>query len=141
MVRTVQIFTAEEMFPFYPLVNQLQPWLKEEYYQSHLREMVKHNYSQVVVWENETPVGVSGIWINYKLYCGKYLEMDNVVVDNNYRNKGIGNLLYEKALEIAINENCRVMMLDAYLENTSAHRFYERNGFEKKGFHFIKKIE
>lgn len=140
-MRTEQIFSAEEMFPFYPLIQQLQPWLKEEHYRSHLQEMTQHNYSQLVVWENEQPVGMSGIWLNHKLYCGKYLEMDNVVVDTNYRNKGIGNLLYEKALEIAVKENCRVMMLDAYLENTGAHRFYERYGFEKQGFHFIKKIE
>lgn len=95
----------------------------------------------IIVSNEDKILGVSGIWIGYKLYCGKYLEMDNVVVDHECRNLGIGAILYESALKIAQEESCRVMMLDAYLENTGAHRFYERNGFEKKGFHFIKKVE
>lgn len=66
--------------------------------------------------------------------------MDNVVVDEKHRNQGIGEMLYEKALEIATNEHCRVMMLDAYLENHAGHRFYERKDFVKKGFHFVKSL-
>jgi ribosomal protein S18 acetylase RimI-like enzyme len=31
------------------------------------------------------------------------------------------------------------MMLDAYLENEKAHAFYEREGFTKRGYHFLKK--
>jgi RimJ/RimL family protein N-acetyltransferase len=32
------------------------------------------------------------------------------------------------------------MMLDAYLENEKAHAFYERAGFIRRGYHFIKTI-
>jgi ribosomal protein S18 acetylase RimI-like enzyme len=63
-----------------------------------------------------------------------------VVVDTNFRNKNIGLLLCNYVLEIANQNNCKTAMLDAYLENTKAHTFYEKLGFKKKGFHFIKPL-
>ncbi len=79
--------------------------------------------------------------INTKIYSGKYVELDNVVTDENYRGKEIGKLLCNYVLTIAKQNNCKTAMLDAYLENHQAHHFYEREGFVKKGFHFIKKLQ
>ena len=42
--------------------------------------------------------------------------------------------------DLARAEGVKTLMLDAYLENHKAHAFYEREGFEKKGYHFLKKI-
>jgi len=32
------------------------------------------------------------------------------------------------------------MMLDAYVENFKAHRFYYRHGFHARGFHYLKRL-
>lgn len=136
----VRLNRAEEMFPYFFLVQQLQPWLKQHHFENHLKSMTQHNYSMLVLFENQAAVALTGIWIGHKLYCGKYLEMDNVVVDANHRNKGLGQQLYDAAFQIAKIENCRVMMLDAYITNEGAHRFYEKLAFEKKGYHFIKTL-
>ena len=32
------------------------------------------------------------------------------------------------------------MMLDAYVENFKAHKFYYREGFIARGFHYLKKL-
>jgi ribosomal protein S18 acetylase RimI-like enzyme len=45
-----------------------------------------------------------------------------------------------KLHEIARQQQCDVMMLDAYLHNTRAHAFYEKAGLKAKGYHFIKKV-
>lgn len=129
------------MLPYYELVKQLQPELKKEHYEKNLPEMIAANYRMVVLLENNKVMALSGIWVMTKLYCGKYIEMDNVVVDENYRGKGIGKILTDEIIKIGKQENCNVVMLDAYLENTGAHEFYEREGFIKKGFHFIRKIK
>jgi ribosomal protein S18 acetylase RimI-like enzyme len=75
-----------------------------------------------------------------KIYSGRYLEMDNVVVADSHRSRGIGKLLTDHVLEIALSEACDMIMLDAYLENEKAHAFYEREGFTKRGYHFLKRL-
>jgi ribosomal protein S18 acetylase RimI-like enzyme len=124
----------------YDLIKLLNPNLTKETYQNLLIEMVKNNYKQAICFYQNKPIGVSGFWINSKIYSGKYLEIDNFVVDEAFRGKEIGRQLCNFLIDLAKNENCEVVMLDAYLENINAHRFYEKTGFQKKGFHFIKKL-
>lgn len=128
------------MLPHHALITQLTPDLSREEYQRLLRAMVPHDYAQAAVVEGEDVIAVSGYWIGHKLYCGKYLEVDNFVVDHAHRSRGIGQLLLDWMLEEAHRLDCRHVMLDAYVENEGAHRFYDRNGFIKRGFHFLKKV-
>lgn len=138
IIKTID--NASEMIAQYDLICQLSPNVTFDEYSLMINDMVKLNYQQAVAYINEKPVGVCGFWINTKIYSGKYVELDNVVVGRNYRNKNIGQLLCDYVLEIAKQQNCKTAMLDAYLENTQAHTFYERIGFTKKGFHFIKPL-
>jgi len=135
-----ELTTLEEMLTQFPLIQQLQPKLIFEEYKTMLPEMIRYGYFQVGVFENEKCIGLSGIWISTKLYSEKYLEMDNVIIDEKYRSKGIGKLLTDWCINKAKENNCKRVMLDAYLENEKAHLFYEREGFVKKGFHFIKAL-
>jgi ribosomal protein S18 acetylase RimI-like enzyme len=128
-----------EMDTAYSLVIQLSPKITHEAYTQYIADMVKSGYFQVIVLNEENkPVAVSGIWISTKIYSGKYMEMDNVVVDANYRSAGLGKLLYEYCLNLAKENNCQVIMLDAYVENERAHSFYMKKGFIKRGYHFLK---
>ncbi len=135
-----ELLTLPEMLPYISVVQQLQTSLTLEEYKTMLPDMIKNGYGQVAVFENEKCIGISGYWIGTKLYSGKYLEMDNVVIDESYRSKGIGKLLCDWCINKATENNCQKVMLDAYLENEKAHKFYEREGFTKRGYHFIKTI-
>ncbi len=134
------LINSHEMMDCYELIKQLNPKLGHEEYGQLLNEMIPNNYKQLIAKQNENIVGVCGYWINTKIYSGKYIELDNVVVDANYRNQNIGEQICLKVLEIAKKEHCKVAMLDAYMENEAAHRFYERLDYRKKGFHFVKKL-
>jgi ribosomal protein S18 acetylase RimI-like enzyme len=138
IIKTVD--SASEMMAQYELITQLNPKVTLQDYMLMINDMVTLNYKQAVAYSNEKPVGICGFWINTKIYSGKYIELDNVVVDTNFRSKNIGQLLCDYVLEIAKQNNCKTAMLDAYLENTQAHVFYQRIGFTKKGFHFIKPL-
>ncbi len=128
------------MLPHYPLIRQLSPGVTEERYTYLLDDMLAHGYRMVALMEGEIGVGISGIWVATKIYSGRYLEMDNVVVADTHRSKGIGKLLTDFVQELALAEGCEMIMLDAYLENGKAHAFYEREGFTKRGYHFLKRI-
>ena len=136
----VKLTTWEEMIQQYPLLQQLTPNLTFESYAQYLRDMIPHNYFQVSISERDISVGLSGYWIATKLYCGKYLEIDNFIIDATHRSKGIGSALLDWLEAEALRNGCVTMMLDAYVENFRAHQFYYRNHFIARGFHYIRKI-
>ncbi len=129
-----------EMLPHYPLLKQLSPGVTEERYSTLLDEMLPHGYRMAAVFSGDRCLGISGIWVAAKFYSGRYLELDNVVIDKDFRSHGIGKLLLDFITELALREGVETLMLDAYLENEQAHRFYERDGFVKKGYHFLKRL-
>lgn len=130
-----------DMLPCYPLIRQLNSAVTEDRYAQLLDDMVAHGYRMLVVMQGDTCVGLSGIWVISKLYSGKYMEMDNVVVSESHRSQGIGKVMVDYLEALARQEGCETMMLDAYLENEKAHAFYEREGFLKRGYHFLKKLD
>jgi GNAT superfamily N-acetyltransferase len=75
------------------------------------------------------------------LWCGKYIELDNVVVDPSYRSKGIGKLMSDFLEKKALEMKCTILVLDAYTNNFGAHRFYYNQGYGPKGFHFVKVLD
>lgn len=141
MAYTLQVLTQKsDMLPLFPLIQQLSPSVTEARYAHLLDDMLAHGYRMVAVMESDTCVGVSGVWVATKIYSGRYLELDNVVVADTHRSKGIGKVLTDFVEKLALSEGCEMLMLDAYLENEKAHAFYEREGFTKRGYHFLKRL-
>jgi GNAT superfamily N-acetyltransferase len=138
--RFTELETLDEMLGQYELVIQLSPQITHEKYRLMLEDMLEHGYRMLAIYDGEKCVGISGFWISTKLYSGKYVELDNVVIDKDYRSKGVGKLLCDRVIEEGKKAGCETAMLDAYAENMSAHRFYFREGFIIRGFHFLKKL-
>ena len=59
----------------------------------------------------------------------KELYIDTIVVDPNYRNKGIGTILLNKAAEYGI---FNTLVLEVFSKNQTAISFYKKNGFTIK---------
>lgn len=136
----IKELSKEEMLKQLPLIHQLSPNIELADYERMLTDMIKHSYRMVGVFDGDKCIGVSGFWICTKLYSDKYLEPDNVVIDKDYRSKGVGKLLLDWLTEEAKRNHCKTMMLDAYLENTAGHKFYLREGFIARGYHFLKRF-
>lgn len=130
----------EEIIPHLELLKQLQPELTLDELKNSLKIMLPSGYKIILLEIENNVVGLTGLWINAKLYSGKYAEIDNFIIDKNYRSKGIGKKLCHYVYELARKENCKVVMLDAYTYNTASHKFYFNEGFVIKGFHFIKNL-
>lgn len=103
--------------------------------------LADHSHYQLFgAFAGETLVGVAGAWIATKIWCGRYLEIDNLVVDPSARSAGIGSLLIRHLEALAVELDCKIVVLDSYTANHPSHRLYHRLGFEIWGFHFIKPI-
>lgn len=133
-----ELKTLEEMLPHLDILRELYPKLELENYRSMLENMIPNNYSQVGVFNDNEGIAISGYWLGTKLWCGPYLELDNVIVCQSARGTGAGKLIQNYLEEKAIALNCHIMVLDAYTNNFKAHRFYYNQGYSPKGFHFIK---
>lgn len=128
----------DEMLPFLPLLQQMYPDLDSEQYRARLEDMVPYRYAQMAIFDQDVCIGLSGFWIHTKLWTGRILEMDNVIVHENYRGKGIGTILYHALEKIALDNECQTMVLDAFVGNFKAHKLYYQLGFVAKGYHFVK---
>ncbi|AZA92584.1 Uncharacterized N-acetyltransferase YvbK [Chryseobacterium nakagawai] len=61
------------------------------------------------------------------------LEIKNIAVIESYRSKGIGSILINKAKEIARESRYEILSVGTSDTGFEQIRFYERNGFVKKG--------
>ncbi|MEX0681918.1 MAG: GNAT family N-acetyltransferase [Dehalococcoidia bacterium] len=60
-----------------------------------------------------------------------YAIIENVVVDESERGKGVGETLIERAIDEARRAGCYKVSLTSNKRRTEAHRFYERLGFQR----------
>lgn len=97
-----------------------------------------NNY-YIVAIENKKIIGILISEISYKLHKSKKVSfIEDLIVNEQYRNRGIGKLLIEDAIRYAKKLECEVVELTSYITNENAHRFYEKNGFKKHSYKFKK---
>lgn len=140
-MQLIEITTKKEMLEQLEIIQHLYSDFTLEKYESLLDEMLPINYKQLIVKENEKTIGLAGFWIASKLWCGRYLELDNVIVHPNHRSKGIGKIMTDYLVQKAIGNDCTMAVLDAYTTNYAAQKFYINHGFVPKGFHFVKYLK
>lgn len=63
-----------------------------------------------------------------------------LVIDEEYRNKGIGRTLLDSFHEMASKRGCKKIELDSGFHREQAHGMYEHYGFEKRAYVFSKDV-
>lgn len=96
------------------------------------------HYLPIGAFLGDQLIGFGGAWIATKIWCGRYLEIDNIVVHPEHRDEGVGGALMNQFESIAKERGCNITVLDSYSSNHDSHRFYHRHGYEIWGFHFVK---
>jgi ribosomal protein S18 acetylase RimI-like enzyme len=79
----------------------------------------------------ENIIGSVTIFIETKIIhnFGKVAHVEDVIVDNTYRGKGLGKMLVQKCIDYAQKHDCYKIILNCSDENIP---FYEKCGFSKK---------
>ena len=65
-----------------------------------------------------------------------YGLMENVYVEQEYRNRGYGTILVKEVIAEAKKRKCYKLIGTSKNTNPAAHRFYERFGFKNVGVEF-----
>ena len=63
---------------------------------------------------------------------GRVGHIEDIVVDNKYRGKGLGRIIIENLTDASIKMDCYKTILDCSESNET---FYEKCGFSKKGLY------
>ncbi|MEP7163687.1 MAG: GNAT family N-acetyltransferase [Ferruginibacter sp.] len=90
---------------------------------------------------NEIPVGY--LKVNFgkaqtEMQDKKGLEIERIYVKAGLQGKKIGQLLFDKALQIAQERGVDYLWLGVWEKNPGAIKFYERNGMRKFASHLFK---
>ncbi|MDF2438221.1 MAG: family N-acetyltransferase [Bacteroidota bacterium] len=68
----------------------------------------------------------------------KALEIERLYVLKEFHGKSVGQILYEKAISIAMQKNADYVWLGVWEENPRAINFYKKNGFVEFDKHIFK---
>lgn len=68
----------------------------------------------------------------------KALEIERIYVSKEFHGKKVGQLLYDKAIEIARQKNNDYVWLGVWINNIKAISFYKKNGFVEFDKHIFK---
>ena len=124
------------------LTSELNPEIDASILKKRHLEMFEfENYRCFGLYEKETLVAVSSGWITVRLYSGKQLEIDNVIVNPEIQSNGIGSTFIELLESWAKENHCDTVELNTYVQNGRSHKFYFNHGYQILGFHFQKQIE
>jgi GNAT superfamily N-acetyltransferase len=136
-----KIIPAESIDVVVPLVKKMSnPSITEPLLLKRFKEMVTQNYECIGVYDAEKLVGVSGLWFCTRHYSGRSVELDHVFIEDAYRNKGLGSKFVNWIQRYVKSKGYEAIELNAYIANEPSHKFYERDGFQKLGYHFVKEI-
>ena len=136
----IRLLAKDELAMILPLVQELNPGVSSDVLAQRLQDMTAQGYQCAAAFVDDCCIGVAGIWLGTRFWCGRYLDVDNVIVDPTYRGAGIGQQLMDWVERYAHREDCEIMVLDAYVTNHPEHKFYQRNGYQIVGYHFVKSL-
>jgi GNAT superfamily N-acetyltransferase len=63
--------------------------------------------------------------------------VEDVVVHEDFRHRGIGRQMMAYAMDICRAKGCYKLVLSSNQKRENAHRFYEKLGFTKHGYSFL----
>ena len=77
-------------------------------------------------------VGIALIYYRFSTWKGKTIHIEDLIVTKNFRNKGIGNLLFERVINYANEMKVKRVSWEVLDWNTNAIDFYKKKGAKLK---------
>jgi glucosamine-phosphate N-acetyltransferase len=119
------------------LIKQFRPTIfTREQFEDILHKIENNSNIWVIEYDNKL-IATATLIYEYKFIRNivKLAHIEDVCVDENYRNKGIGNLLINHIIAESEKEGCYKVILDC---DEKLENFYKKSGLEKKGIQMAK---
>ncbi len=141
---TVRFATEADVDIVYQFINQLENTVFnfDIFKQYYLHNITVPDYIYLVA-EDETGKTMGFLSCHGQVllhHLDMVFEIQELFVEEQYRNKKVGALLIEHLEEILKSRSHIFLEVTSNKRRTDAHRFYKRNGFDESHFRFTKKL-
>lgn len=99
-------------------------YVDEDYYRQAFNDGI---FDALVATDKDDVLGICIYYTTFSTWKGKMLYLEDFVVREAYRKKGIGQLLYDKLVAFAKTDGFRLMKWQVLDWNEPAIKFYEKN--------------
>jgi len=129
----------------FPTVVQLRPHLKPEEFVDRVRRQMQVGYQLAFMAVDgeagqseagQKPIAVAGFRVSECLAWGKFLYVDDLIVDAQERSHGYGQQLLQWLMDYAKQHHCEQFHLDSGVQRFEAHRFYFQQRLSITCYHF-----
>lgn len=138
-LRNLSIQTFKETFEEVNTEEDMQKYLDENLSIEKLKTELENVNSEFYFAENNGEI-LGYLKLNFKdaqteKLEENHFEIERIYVLKTFLGQKIGQILFDKAIEIGREKNLEYVWLGVWEENKRAIRFYEKNGFEIFGKH------
>ncbi|CAM3733145.1 GNAT family N-acetyltransferase [Marinicrinis lubricantis] len=124
---------ARDRDQLYRLYKSLVPNSKRMQVLEKQIETIRHDPNNLLLVYEEKGIIIGTLTLNICLQAlhgmRPYGIIENIVVDEMHRSRGVGSELLQYVEEYCRSLNCRKIMLLSHSSRIEAHRFFEREGF------------
>ena len=138
-LQKISITTFRETFEEVNSEEDMQKYLDENLNLERLKSELENPNSEFYFIENENK-NLGYLKLNFENAQTEkveenYFEIERIYVLKAFLGQKIGQILFDKAIEIGREKNLEYVWLGVWEENHRAIKFYEKNGFEIFGKH------
>ena len=138
-LRYLSIQTFKETFEEVNTEEDMQKYLDENLSLERLKSELENLDSEFYFIENENK-NLGYLKLNFENAQTEkveenYFEIERIYVLKAFLGQKIGQILFDKAIEIGREKNLEYVWLGVWEENHRAIKFYEKNGFKIFGKH------
>ncbi|MBO1626790.1 GNAT family N-acetyltransferase [Bacillus arachidis] len=137
-----EIKTEEQLDEVLPVLQQLRTALTKEEVQSLFHQMKEERYQLFSLYNEENEVvSLAGVAICTNFYNKKHVFVYDLVTAKAHRSKGYGKALLSYIEGWGAEKKCSSVVLTSAFPRINAHRFYEREGYDKVSYAFCKELQ
>ncbi|WP_459501128.1 GNAT family N-acetyltransferase [Bacillus sp. C1] len=137
-----EIKTEEQLNKVLLVLQQLRTALTKEEVHILFRQMKEERYQLFSLYNEENEVvSLAGVAICTNFYNKKHVFVYDLVTAEAHRSKGYGDALLSYIEEWGAEKGCSSVVLTSAFPRIDAHRFYEREGYEKVSYSFCKELQ
>jgi GNAT superfamily N-acetyltransferase len=120
----------------FPTLSQLRPHLEFDRFLDQVHRQQQQGYQLAFVEVESRAVAIAGFRVSENLFAGKFMYVDDLVVDENARSQQHGQNLFNWLIAYAKQQGCVQLHLDSGVQRFDAHRFYLRQRMKIASHHF-----
>jgi GNAT superfamily N-acetyltransferase len=137
----IREMSLKELEEIYEVLKQLRTDLSYDEFEDLIYDMRHMEYKMLGVLEKGKLISYAGVSVQTNLYHKRHLFVFDFVTDEAYRTQGYGKIMLEYLVDFAKVSMCENIVLSSGFAKEKAHHFYEKNGYEKRSFVFVKPLK